>query len=514
MYMKNSYLLVAVFVGGAAVLSLEILGTRILGPYYGVDLFLWSALITTTLAALSIGYLIGGRLADRTPRLLRLCVSVGIAGVWVLLIPVVKFPVLSLTEQFGLRVAVLMASVILFFPPLMLLGTICPLAVKLRVEGMNEVGRTVGNLYAISTIASVFSALLSGFFFIPMVGVNRLTLIVGFLLIATAVVGFIIEKKTTLLSATVVLLVPFVISAHAILSTEQPDPQHGLLAIAQSPYAELRVLDTENGRHLLVDGGIHSLVDTSTWKSTLKYVAAMDLPRYFFDGQRTALVIGLGAGSLVKQYKEAWWKVDAVEIDPVVIRLARTYFNLQPSDGTVTEMDGRQYLRSTQKKYDVILLDAFGSSSIPFHLVTKESFDLFASHLNTNGIVALNVETIGWNDPIIKSLAATLRQVFSDVLALPTQEPPNQVGNVVLLASPGKLVPKREPQRNETLDPEWRFGPGYQIVHAWDNRFTPNIKGVDVITDDLNGVDLRSEAINLEARRNLHEYFGKRRMDQ
>lgn len=514
MYMKNSFLFVAVFVGGAAVLSLEILGTRILGPFYGVDLFLWSALITTTLAALSIGYLIGGRWADRKPTLLRLCVFVAIAGVWVLMIPILKFPVLSLAEHLGLRVAVLLASTILFFPPLTLLGAISPLAIRLKVEGMNEVGRTVGHLYAVSTVAGVFSALLSGFVLIPTVGVNRLTLIVGFLLLATAIVGFIVEKKTTFLCAAFALLVPFAISAHSIYSSEQPDPDHGLLAVEQSPYAELRVLDADNGRHLLVDGGIHGLVDTSTWESTLKYIAVMDLPRYFFDRQGTVLVIGLGAGSLVKQYKEAWWKVDAVEIDPAVIRLARKYFNLQPSDGTVIEMDGRQYLLSTQKTYDIVLLDAFGSSSIPFHLVTQESFELVASHLNAHGILALNVETIGWNDPIIRSLTATLKQVFSDVLVLPTQEPPNQFGNVVLLASVDKLVPKREPERNETLDPDWRFGPGYQIVHAWDNRFMPNIKGVDVLTDDLNGIDLRSEAINLAARKNLHEYFEKRATSQ
>jgi spermidine synthase len=288
-----------------------------------------------------------------------------------------------------------------------------------------------------------------------------------------------------------------------------PNPYEGLLAIEESAYAELRVLDIEEQRHFIIDGGIHTRADTSTWRSTVHYCAVMDLPKYFFDEPGTALVIGLGGGSLVKQYKYHSWKVYAVEIDPVVISMAEQYFGLSPSEANLFAMDGRQFLQSTEKKYDVVMLDAFGSSSIPFHLCTKEVYQLISSRLNSNGILAVNVEATNWNDPIISMFAATLKSVFPHVTVLPMEEPPSSFGNLVLLASHSPLEPKREPDDNLTFDPAWRYGPGYQKVHAWDNRFLPDLTNAVVLTDDKNPVDIRAEEINFQGREELRNYFAQ-----
>ncbi|MCB9503788.1 MAG: fused MFS/spermidine synthase [Deferribacteres bacterium] len=145
-------LYVVVSMSGASVLALEILGTRILGPFYGVSLFLWSALITVTLAALSVGYLLGGHWADKGATFSRLYALLILAGLWFILIPWIKYPVLLLLEPFGLRVAVLFASVILFFIPLALLGMVSPYALKLKTHNLGEVGRSAGTLYAVSTL--------------------------------------------------------------------------------------------------------------------------------------------------------------------------------------------------------------------------------------------------------------------------------------------------------------------------------------------------------------------------
>src|SRR5258707_167357 len=124
--MKNFLIYLIVIVSGAAVLAIEILGTRILGPFYGVSIFLWSALISVTLVALSAGYLAGGILADRSPSLARLCVLVAVAGAWMLLVPWIKHPTLVFAEGFGLRWAVLASAFVLFFPALTLLGMVSP----------------------------------------------------------------------------------------------------------------------------------------------------------------------------------------------------------------------------------------------------------------------------------------------------------------------------------------------------------------------------------------------------
>ncbi|TAK63421.1 MAG: hypothetical protein EPO24_04285 [Bacteroidetes bacterium] len=507
--MKNFVLYIIVSVVGAVILALEILGTRVLGPFYGVSIFLWSALISVTLAALSIGYAVGGRLADNNASFSRISRFLTIAGVWILAIPWMKYPLLSMAEPAGLRFAVLLTATVLFFPPLMLLGMINPFAIKLKALSLDSIGTTAGNLNALSTLASVVSALLTGYVLIPNIGVTVLLLSLGCVLFLTALLGLAVEKNLKRASVPLTIVVFLVALLFFFAPSISKNNSPGLVAVQQSPYGELRTIDYEGQRHLLIDGGIHTRVDTTTWNSTVSYAAVMELPKYFFEKPGKALLIGLGGGSLLKQYRYHFWKVEAVEIDPVVVQIAKEYFHLLPSDGEIVVSDGRQYLASTSKQYDVILLDAFGSSSIPFHLCTKEAFSLISSRLAQGGILAVNVEANGWDDPIITTFSATLKSVFHDVLVLPIEEPPSTFGNLILLASNTTLEPKRLPEDNVTFDPNWRYGPEYQKVHAWDNHFFPDIRNAKILTDEANPVDIEAERINYIARQQLHKYFAR-----
>lgn len=187
--MKHKYLYLAISAGGASVLAIEILGTRIIGPYYGVNLFLWSALISVTLAALSLGYIIGGRWADRKPTFARFAGIFIAAGIWIILVPLIKGSVAAAARPLGHRAALLATSFVLFFPPLAMLGMVSPYALRLRARTIGEIGRSAGNLYAISTLASVAAALLTGFLFIPSFGVSGLTATIGIVLAATGILG-------------------------------------------------------------------------------------------------------------------------------------------------------------------------------------------------------------------------------------------------------------------------------------------------------------------------------------
>jgi len=432
--MRNAYLYLVVFIAGAAVLAIELLGTRILGPFYGVSLFLWSALITVTLIALSIGYAVGGRWADKGATTTRFYFMIAGAGLWILLIPWIKYPVLVFSESFSLRFAVLAAAFVLFVPPLTLLGMISPYAIRLRASTLNVVGRTAGDLYAISTMGSVVSALLTGFVLIPSFGVTRLTFGIGISLLLTASIGLIAERRFTAIPVAGVALFA-ILTAIWLLPSGGPDPEGGLIAVQQSPYAEIRVLDMERKRHLVIDGGVHTIVDPLSWESRFPYTAVVDLTREFFQRPGDLLLIGLGGGSIVKRFAREGWGVEAIEIDPVVVEFARKHFGLDPSDGVIYPMDGRHFLLTQDKTYDVIVMDAFGSSSIPFHLVTRESFGLIAAHLKAEGVFALNIESNGWDSLIVRSLSATLKKHFDSVLALPTYEPATALGNLILLAA-------------------------------------------------------------------------------
>lgn len=502
---KNMYLYTVVFLGGGIVLALEILGTRVLGPFYGVSIYLWSALISVTLFGLTIGYLIGGKLADSRPEVSILAVILGIAGIWVITIPLLRHPILNMLEPFGLRAAVLIATTVLFLPPFMLLGTISPIAIRIKTTTVDNVGSIAGTLYALSTLASVLAALATGFVLIPKFGVSNLLFSIGIILLLISALGFILEGRKT----------PIVISIFFILlgagawkgnAGETAHPGEGLISIQQSRYGELRVVDLKGTRHLLFDGSLHAQVDTTNWRSVFPYVSVMELPKYIIPKPGSMLLIGLGAGSLAKSYHADGWKVDAVEIDPVILDLARKDFHLMPEDAAIQIDDGRHFLEHSQKQYDVILIDAFGSGSIPFHLITGEVFVLFRDHLAPHGVLALNTEALGWNDIVVRSIAATLETAFPTVAAIPIAEPPSEFGNVVLLAASTTLTLTQDLPRTY-LDPDYRFSGNYWKVHGWDNSFTPKTQNVPILTDECNPMDVWSEDINYASRQEIHKYF-------
>ena len=512
--MKQPLLYTIVFISGAAVLAVEILGTRKLGPFYGVSLFLWSALITVTLAALSIGYAVGGRWADRGPSYGRLALILTGAAIWLLLTPWLRMPLLQAVEPLGLRAAVLATAVLLFFVPLALLGMVSPYAIRLRATNIESVGRTAGDIYAVSTVASVVAALLTGFVLIPYVGVSRLVLWVGvFLLGAAALALWAGRRSRGSLLVNLLVMAAAAVGA-GMAPVERADPEAGLLELRQSAYSEIRVLDWEGVRLLLLDGGVHTATQPNLWRPEHPYVVVVDVAKNLFPEPGQLCLVGLGGGSVVKSYANSGWEVDVVEIDPEVVSVARRHFGLGEDEARVTIMDGRRYFRATDRAYDLIVLDAFGSSSIPFHLVTRESFAEVKQRLRSGGVLAINIESDGWYDTIVRSLAATLSASFDHVTALPIAEPQNMFGNLILLASDRPFDMNEDLLGNpfDYLDDEYWHWVVVERNHAWDNRFTPDTKDVPVLTDDRNPVDLWSEALNHRARKDLHETPAWRRL--
>ena len=187
--MKHGYLYLSIAVCGAAVLAIEILGTRILGPFYGVSISLWSALITVTLAALSVGYALGGRWADRKLSRARFASLLVAAGIWIILVPVIRAPFMAAAGRLGPRAAMVAASLMLFFVPLAILGMASPFALRLRAQSLGEIGSAAGNLSAISTLAGVAAALCTGFVLMPNFGVSSITAATGIALVLAGIPG-------------------------------------------------------------------------------------------------------------------------------------------------------------------------------------------------------------------------------------------------------------------------------------------------------------------------------------
>ncbi len=503
------FLYVIVAVSGASILALEILGTRILGPFYGVSIFLWSALISVTLAALSCGYAVGGIVADKRNRPEDLSLILIFSGVWTILIPFLKHPILSITEPLGLRAAVLFSALILFFPPLFLLGMVSPLAIKLKTKTMKEIGRIAGNLYAISTLASVMAALLTGFFLIPYFGIAQMIVMVGSVLIFCGAL-FLTRARKYFGIISIIILIAILIPINYVAYKTEKGLGKDFLFKKESPYGKIEVYEKDGLRYLLIDRGIHTIEDIETFESMMNYAVVLDIVKLAFQKPGEMLLIGLGGGSVAKNYYLENWKVDAIEIDPVVVQAAKKFFKLDRDIANIYIQDGRRFLKQTDKKYDLIILDAFGSSSLPFHLITLESFREISNHLKENGIMAINIESIGWESELVLSIGRTLKSVFDEVIVLPLDEPPNVLGNLIILASDRRIEIDEEflgnPADYVDVDPveHWRV---VEKNHAWDNRFYPDsTKGI-LLTDNRNPVDVWSESINIAYRRELQKYF-------
>ncbi len=174
--------------------------------------------------------------------------------------------------------------------------------------------------------------------------------------------------------------------------------------------------------------------------------------------------------------------------------------------------DPRRWCRTHAGHWPVVILDAYEPGEVPAHLASAECFATLRERLSDDGVLAVAVVAGDWNDPIVGSLAATLRTAFPHVIALPTSEPPNSVGSIVLLASDRALELPDEalPQPTDfllNLEEHWGV---VQLDHAWFNRYEPTGSGARVLTDDRSPVDRWAAAVQVRDRAETHRMFGTR----
>jgi spermidine synthase len=289
------------------------------------------------------------------------------------------------------------------------------------------------------------------------------------------------------------------------------DPKHGLIETREGATVQYRVVDLEDGRYLLADGTLQTLVSSATGDPQLRPTAALNIIDLFVAPPESMLVLGLRGGSMAKGFARRGWRVRVVEPDPLAIRVASEHLSFSRDEVPVTVADLRVACRRETRRFPVVIVDAFADGPTPFHLVTREFFAEVKRRLNPGGVLALAIASGGWKDPLIASLAATLRTSFRTVLALPTSEPPNTLGSIVLLASDRNLdLPdERLPQPTEffmNLEEHWSV---VQMNHAWFNRYQPPAADAVVLTDDLNPIDRWTDRIQHSSRLELHELFRK-----
>ncbi|MEK6745157.1 MAG: fused MFS/spermidine synthase [Nitrospirota bacterium] len=388
-FFRGGYLSFTLFLSGASVLVVEIVGARVISPYFGASIFVWSSLITVTLVALALGYWWGGRYAGQRPGIIGMYDVVLAAALSLAVVPMLRAPVLALLAPLGIRAGSFLAVTVLFLPSLFLLGMVTPCAVGIASGPGTTVAALTGRLYAISTMGSVAGALAAGLFLVPLLPVDGTFSLFAAMLAVTSAVPFIAGgRRGQAIAAFVVLL-------FCLIQLLWPDrlPHSGQAAVLfrqESPYADVRVIENAAGRSLLVNGIMQGSMDRDGLPADRYFYTVDALVQAYRPNTRDSLVIGLGTGAYSKLQQARGFRTDAVEIDPVVSIAAKRYFGYNEEAGALYVQDGRDYLRSTAKKYDCVFIDVYAAESLPIHLFSRESFQLAAGVLREGGIVAVN----------------------------------------------------------------------------------------------------------------------------
>jgi spermidine synthase len=435
---RRSVALVAAVVGAAS-LGAEIAAARLLAPWFGASTIVWANTIATVLVALSGGYYLGGRLADRDPTFRGLCQLVLLSAALMAAVPFVAGPFLKVSVdaldqvEAGAFAGSLIAVLVLIAAPVLVLGCVAPYAVRLSVGALDEAGRVAGRLYAISTLGSLVGVFASALVLIPFVGTRRTFLAFALALGLVALLGL---RRRIAVAAPALVTVLMALPTGTVKATTDGR----VIWEAETEYQYARVVERPDGeRRLELNEGqaVHSIYQPGAWLTGNYWDEPLVLP---FAGRatppRSIAILGSAAGTVARAYGHFFpsTRIDAVEIDPRLTDAGRRLFDLRAPHLRTHAADARPWLRATERRFDVIYVDAYRQPYIPFYLATEEFFRLARQRLNPGGMVIVNVGHPEDSDRLERVLGATMGAVFRHVARDPSEDV-----NTQLIASANPL---------------------------------------------------------------------------
>lgn len=491
-----------IFVTGSVILGVELTASRYMSPMFGSSLYIWGAILSVTLLCLSAGYSWGGRLGEKLEEPVnRLIILILVSAAWIGLLPFVQKPVALLGLAIGPTFGPLLVTAVLFAPPILFLATATPIvfATNNRAQHGDRAASAMGDLFAISTVGSVVGALITAYGLIPVLGLRMTLLSLSIILVISCVPH--VLKGVHLRSASILV---FTI-ALAQLAYDH-DRSQGLnkdfrfIHHESSRYGELSVLENVNdhSRVLLLDGTSQNMVGGENYDISLfEYtdVMAGHLTQYP-SANKNALVLGLGAGVFSRNLAAAGYKVDSVDIDPAVHRIAEDYFHFD-SAMTVHIDDARSFITSAEErkfKYGVVVLDVAVGGSQPAHIFNLEAFQKIRNILTDDGVLVTNQLAIlveGKNQLVLHTLA-TLQQVFPEVLAYDVYpaEPDNLLTNLVVVSS-----------NKPPLDPDY-------TTPVRETPYIVDVTGIRPLSDNWNPSELWAIEVNKLWHNNIERWLG------
>ncbi len=406
---NRMFLLATSFLSGAVVMVLEILGFRMLAPYFGYSVYVWGSLIGIVMVALSAGYYIGGKIADKKQDLVIIYSAIMASAVYNIGVLFFYRQLFESLYGLGSIYGSLVGTTIVYGPPMLLLSMVSPFFIK-AISKADDVGTSAGKIYSISTAGSIFGVFFSTFFLIPNYGTKATLIFCIAVLMVVSVIGLLRSSRKNALFLLLFLAVFLV-----------PEKKgEGVVFDEDSFYNRVVVEKDEHNIYLTLNQNKYyqSLMGERFYSSYLAYFLAGPLMVETDD----LLVLGMGAGASVVEISNHFpdIRIDAVEIDPTVAYVADEYFGT----GNVKNLnvyidDAKTYAKNSDGKYDIIEVDLFqGGPYIPFYTATKEFFQDCYGALDDDGMIMMNIIDYSDDKKVAGPIENTILSVFPSVFEI------------------------------------------------------------------------------------------------
>jgi len=443
---KKILILFISFVEGGAVMFSELTGAKMVAPYFGTSLYVWASAIGITLGSLAIGYFSGGYFSKKMKSAVLLFWIFLLAGFFITIMPHSGIWIMKKTIGLSIQTGVSVSMLFFLMPPLVLCGMMSPMIIKLLTDTAAMSGRISGLVYSISTLGGIIFTYVTGFYLLPEFGITKPSAIMGLSIVILSLILLVANKKYLSLIVLIFILKPMNLS---FKKTYENDSVYKVLYESEGVFGQVKVLDQmicthtrgwKKGRNLLVNNISQSSMNLNNPEYSLwDYSYYMPLAASIYPKGSKALVMGMGAGTLLKQFNRLGFIVASVEIDDRIKYVAYKYFNLENNYKIIID-DARHFIKTTNEKYDIIAFDLFNSETPPIHLLTKECFNEVKNHLTDNGLFMINFYGFitGEKGIASRSLYVTLKDCGYNVYLLSTPGKSELNKNLIFLASKQK----------------------------------------------------------------------------
>lgn len=428
----KKYLYFTVFVSGMTTLGIEFAASRLLGSVFGTSNLVWAAIIGLILIYLTVGYFLGGKVADRFPNY-EVFYTILIWGAFSAgLVPFIARPVLYAAAdafdqlQVGVLLGAFSAVLVLLIVPITLLGTISPFAIRLVLTDSRKAGQVSGRIYAVSTLGSFLGTFTPDLLLIPWLGTRMTFVVFSLFLMIVGLIGLGLSSGWRAVLKWIWM--PVILIGLAILWGSGPVKKTAnQIYEKESSYNYIQVLESDGYRYLRLNEGqgIHSIYHPEqeayggTWMQVLP-APFFNLPPFSPSDVDNVAIIGLAAGTTARQATSAFGPIpiDGFEIDREILKVGQDYFGMTEENLNPISQDGRWGLAHSGKSYTIISIDAYRPPYIPWHLTTQEFFGIVYDHLDSRGALVLNVGRTPEDEKLLSGLAATIQSVFPSVYVM------------------------------------------------------------------------------------------------